>query len=166
MSISLNGKRALVCGSTAGTGLAIAIGLVQAGAEVVLNGRTQARVDHALRQVRAQHPAARIIGIAADLSTEQGTQTLIERVPHTDILVNTLSLFAARPSLAVRLAEHYAEGMAQRQWGRLMVLGEQLAGGLGETLAGTGVTFDAVLPGPAVAERVVALATTDSQRAQ
>ncbi|WP_313431731.1 SDR family NAD(P)-dependent oxidoreductase, partial [Pseudomonas sp.] len=67
MHISLNGKRAIVSGSTAGIGLAIAIGLAEAGAEVVLNGRTQARVDEALKMVRERLPQARIIGIAADL---------------------------------------------------------------------------------------------------
>ncbi|MFV7435421.1 SDR family NAD(P)-dependent oxidoreductase, partial [Pseudomonas shirazica] len=56
MHISLNGKRAIVSGSTAGIGLAIAIGLAEAGAEVVLNGRTQARVEEALKVVRERLP--------------------------------------------------------------------------------------------------------------
>ncbi|HDS1738040.1 MULTISPECIES: SDR family NAD(P)-dependent oxidoreductase [Pseudomonas] len=163
MPISLNGKRAIVSGSTAGAGLAIAISLVEAGAEVVLNGRTQARVDEALRRVREKLPAARIIGIAADLSTEQGTQTLIERMPHTDILVNNLGIFHANPSLAAQLSAHYAEGMAQRKWGRLVFLcaGSTMlavANRLAETLADSGLRVESLLAGPSTALKVVELA--------
>ena len=161
MHLPLNGKRAIVTASTTGLGLAIVIGLVQAGAEVVLNGRSQAHVDEAFRQVREALPAARLIGVAADLSTDLGTQTLIERVPHTDILVNGLAVVEATTSLA----RHYVQGMVARNWGLLVFLCAErelgtLVGGMGETLVGTGVRVDAVVPGVAeqVANRVVDLA--------
>ncbi|MFG0635030.1 SDR family NAD(P)-dependent oxidoreductase [Pseudomonas sp. xss_2] len=167
MHLPLNGKRAIVTASTTGLGLAIVIGLVQAGAEVVLNGRSQAHVDEAFRQVREALPAARIIGVAADLSTDQGTQTLIERVPHTDILVNGLAVVQA---CATSLARHYAQGMVARNWGRLVFLCAErelktLVRGMGETLASTGVRVDAVVPGVAeqVATRVVDLAAVGVQ---
>lgn len=134
MHISLNGKRAIVSGSTAGIGLAIAIGLAEAGAEVVLNGRTQARVDEALKAVRERLPQARIIGIAADLGSKDGAQKLFDQVPHTDILVNNLGIFEPKPFFeiededwqrffdvnvlsAVRLSRHYARGMVERNGG-------------------------------------------------
>ena len=166
MHLPLNGKRAIVTASTTGLGLAIVIGLVQAGAEVVLNGRSQAHVDEAFRQVREALPAARLIGVAADLSTDLGTQTLIERVPHTDILVNGLAVVEATTSLA----RHYVQGMVARNWGRLVFLCAKrelktLVRGMGETLAGTGVRVDAVVPGVAeqVATRVVDLAAVGVQ---
>lgn len=114
MHLALNGKRAVVCGATSGVGLAIAIGLAGAGVEVVLNGRSQAAVDAALRAVREQLPKARIIGIALDLVTEGGAWALIERVPHTDILVDTLGVGDA-------LWRHYAVGMAERCWGQVIL---------------------------------------------
>jgi len=192
MHISLNGKRAIVSGSTAGIGLAIAIGLADAGAEVVLNGRTQARVDDALNAVRERLPQARIIGVAADLSTQEGAQLLFDQVPHTDILVNNLGIFEPKPFFeiedadwqrffdvnvlsAVRLSRHYARGMAERTWGRVVFLSSESAlqipiemvhygmsktallavsRGLAETLAGTGVTVNSVLPGPTRSEGV------------
>ncbi len=147
MHLSLNGKRAVVCGSTSGAGLAIAIALADAGAEVVVNGRCQERVDAALRAVRERLPRARIIGIAADLANAQGLRTLIERVPHTDILVDTLGL-------GVPLWRDYAAGMAERRWGRVILR----AGG--ERLAATGVSVHPLPRGVAetVASQVVALA--------
>ena len=192
MHISLNGKRAIVSGSTAGIGLAIAMGLAEAGAEVVLNGRTQVRVDAALKAVRERVPHARIIGIAADLGTAQGAQQLFGQVPHTDILVNNLGIFEPKPFFeiddadwqrffdvnvlsAVRLSRHYAQGMAERKWGRVIFLSSESAlqiptvmvhygmtktallavsRGLAETLAGTGVTVNSVLPGPTRSEGV------------
>ncbi|MDU9390570.1 SDR family NAD(P)-dependent oxidoreductase [Pseudomonas japonica] len=192
MHISLNGKRAIVSGSTAGIGLAIAIGLADAGAEVVLNGRTQARVDQALKQVRERVPAARIIGVAADLGTAAGARRLFDLVPQTDILVNNLGIFEPKGFFeisdeewqrffdvnvlsAVRLSRHYAQGMKERDWGRVLFLSSESAlqiptemihygttktallavsRGLAETLAGTGVTVNAVLPGPTRSEGV------------
>jgi len=192
MHISLNGKRAIVSGSTGGIGLAIATGLAEAGAEVVLNGRTRARVDEALKRVRDRVPAARIIGVAADLGTAAGAETLFAQVPHTDILVNNLGIFEPKPFFeicdqdwqrffdvnvmsAVRLSRHYAQGMAERKWGRVLFLSSEsamqiptemvhygmsktallaISRGLAETLAGTGVTVNAVLPGPTRSEGV------------
>jgi NAD(P)-dependent dehydrogenase (short-subunit alcohol dehydrogenase family) len=118
MHLSLNGKRALISGSMAGQGLSTAIDLAAAGAEVVLNDRTQALVDAALKAIRERLPKARIIGVAADLGTEQVVQALLEQVPHTDILVNNGTRDVAR-----RLQRHYARGMAERKWGQVIHLG-------------------------------------------
>ncbi|MFJ2985077.1 MULTISPECIES: SDR family NAD(P)-dependent oxidoreductase [unclassified Pseudomonas] len=118
MHLSLNGKRALISGSMAGQGVCTAIELATAGAEVVLNDCTQAQVDAALKAVREQLPRARIIGVVADLGCERGVQTLLEQVPHTDILVNNV-----QPDVARRLERHYARGMAERKWGQVIDLG-------------------------------------------
>ena len=126
MNLPLNGKRALVIGSTTGIGLAIATELADAGAEVVLNGRDQARLDQALRQVRERVPAARIIGVVADLGSEAGYQVVIERVPHTDVLVGNLSIRGIGEQQWARLACHYGRGMAERKWGRVVMVGSAL----------------------------------------
>ena len=87
MNLQLNGKTALVTGSTAGIGLAIATALAQEGASVIVNGRTQERVDSAMKKSGAVH------GIAADLATESGARDVTARFPELDILVNNLRHF-------------------------------------------------------------------------
>jgi len=81
MNLQLEGRTALVTGSTAGIGWAIAAALAAEGAEVVLNGRTDARVRSAVEQVRARHSRARVRGIAADLGTAEGCARVVHEVP-------------------------------------------------------------------------------------
>ena len=192
MDLQLRGKRALVTGSTAGIGLAIATGLARAGAQVVVTGRTQARVDHALAVIGTDAPGARTRGVAGDLGDAAGTAHLIAEVPDADILVNNLGIFEPKGFFditdddwmrffevnvlsGVRLARHYARGMADRGWGRVQFVSSESAvqippemvhygmtktaqlavsRGLAETLAGTGVTVNAILPGPTRSEGV------------
>src|ERR1700722_13685937 len=91
MNLQLEGKTALVSGSTAGIGLAIAGALAKEGAIVIVNGRTQQRVDKAVQITGAAH------GIAADLGTEDGVRTVVARFPAVDILVNNLGIFEPKP---------------------------------------------------------------------
>ncbi|CAD5108795.1 SDR family NAD(P)-dependent oxidoreductase [Zestomonas carbonaria] len=192
MHIDLSSKRAIVSGSTAGIGLAIARGLAAAGAEVVINGRTQERVDEALHLLRESVPLAKVSGIAADLGDAAGVASFIQQAPDTDILVNNLGIFEPKGFFdipdedwlhvfevnvmsGVRLARHYARGMSHRGWGRVLFLSSESAlqiptemvhygmsktaqlavsRGLAETLAGTGVTVNAILPGPTRSEGV------------
>src|SRR5688572_21587983 len=93
MKIDLTGKTALVTGSTAGIGLAIAKGLAQAGASVVVNGRTPAAVERALTELKAAVPGATLRGVAADLGTPQGFAVLLAAEPRADILVNNVGIY-------------------------------------------------------------------------
>ena len=98
MDLQLDGKRALVTGSTAGIGLAIAIGLAKEGASVIVNGRTQSRVDEAVSKVRASATNRdAVTGVAADLGTDEGANKLFGVFPDLDILVNNLGIFEAKP---------------------------------------------------------------------
>ncbi|MEQ8345649.1 MAG: SDR family oxidoreductase [Sneathiellaceae bacterium] len=190
MRIDLSGRRAVVTGSTAGIGFGIARGLAAAGAAVVLNGRTQARVDAALQQLAAELPAARAAGIAADLATQAGCRSFLNDVPECDILVNNLGIFGAAPFAeltdtdwqayfdtnvmsGVRMARGYLPGMVAQGWGRILFVSSEsglnippemiqygfskaaqlaIARGLAESVAGTGVTVNSVLPGPTGSE--------------
>jgi len=192
MNIDLSKRSAIVTGSTAGIGLAIAQGLAAAGASVVVTGRTQARVDAAIADIKKAVPNAKLSGVAADLGTAEGAATLIKTVPNTDILVNNLGIFEPKPffeiqddewtrffevnvNSGVRLSRHYAKGMADRGWGRVQFISSEsalqipaemvhygmtktaqlaVARGLAETLSGTGVTVNSVLPGPTLSEGV------------
>src|SRR5947209_14225218 len=99
MNLQLQGKSALVTGSTAGIGLAIAEALLKEGASVIVNGRTQERVDAAKAKIGTP------LGFAADLATEAGAQDLIRRFPEVDILVNNLGIFEPKPFEKVTDAE-------------------------------------------------------------
>jgi len=136
MNLQLERKTALVTGSTAGIGLAIATTLASEGAAVIVNGRTQERVDKAMGQCGAAH------GIAADLGTEAGTRAVTERFPAVDILINNLGIFEPKPFeqipdddwrrffevnvlSGVRLSRHYIGGMKERNWGRIVFISSE-----------------------------------------
>jgi NAD(P)-dependent dehydrogenase (short-subunit alcohol dehydrogenase family) len=144
MELELEGKRALVSGSTAGIGWAIGAGLAAEGAEVVLNGRTETRVQAAVARIRDRHPGARVRGFAADLGTAEGCARVVRELPEVDVLVNNLGIFAAVPFEAisdaewmrffevnvlsgVRLARAYLPGMKGRNWGRIQFISSESA---------------------------------------
>ena len=97
MDLGLDGKRALVTGSTAGIGFATARALAAEGAEVVVNGRTEARVAAAAQKIERELPDARVSGIAADLGTAAGCAALLEKLPEVDVLVNNVGIFEPKP---------------------------------------------------------------------
>lgn len=192
MDLGLNDKVALVTGSTAGIGFAIAQALAAEGAIVTVNGRTQARVDAALAAIRAAHPEARVQGVAADLSTAEGTATLLGALPRVDVLVNNLGIFEPKPFLeipdedwrrffevnvlsGVRLSRAYLPAMLAARWGRIVFISSEsgvqipaemihygmtktaqiaVARGIAESVAGSGVTVNSILPGPTASEGV------------
>lgn len=192
MNIELKGKTAFVTGSTLGIGLAIARGLVATGAKVIVNGRTEARVNEAIAKLKAEYPNAEIEGIAADLGTAEGAEKAYAELPEVDILVNNLGIFEPKPFFeipdedwhrffdvnvlsGIRMSRHYAPGMRERGWGRVIFIASESAimiptemihygmtktamlavsRGLAQELKGTGVTVNTVLPGPTITEGV------------
>ena len=137
MNIDLNGRTALVTGSTQGIGHAIVTRLAEAGARVAVNGRGEERVKDAVERVRAAVPGADVLGIAADVASEDGAAALVAELPRVDVLVNNLGIFEARPVLeiddaewrryfevnvlaGVRLIRAYLPGMIGRGWGRVL----------------------------------------------
>ena len=89
MDLHLNDKTALVTGSTAGIGLEIALKLAVEGAKVTITGRSKTKLDHAVDRIRASS-GARVSGVLADASTEEGAAALVRATPSVDILVNNL----------------------------------------------------------------------------
>jgi len=144
MNLQLKGKRALVSGSTAGIGLAIVEALAREGASVTLNGRTERRVQDALRAVRDHVPSADVRGIAADLGTADGARRVTRDLPDVDVLVNNLGIFETKPFeqipdedwlrmfetnvlSGVRLARHYLPKMLAGGWGRIIFISSESA---------------------------------------
>ena len=95
MDLSLDGKLALVSGSTAGIGFAIAAALAQEGARVIINGRAQASVDAVVAQLRSA--GGDVLGFAGDLSKADVADALARRYPNVEILVNNLGIFEPKP---------------------------------------------------------------------
>lgn len=144
MIIDLSGKTAVVTGSTAGIGLAIATGLAKAKARVVVVGRKQSRLDEAIAKVRDASGRDGVEGVVCDLGTADGCAALIAAHPDADILVNNLGIygtgeffdidddlweeyFQVNVLSGVRLARHYARGMRDRGWGRIQFISSESA---------------------------------------
>ena len=140
MNIDLSGKTALVTGSTAGIGHAIAKGLAASGASVVINGRGQDKVDAAVRKLEGT--GAKVRGIAADVSTAAGCKALVAALPDVDILINNAGIFEPKDFFdipdedwsrffevnvmsGVRLSRAYMLGMLKRNWGRIVFISSE-----------------------------------------
>jgi len=157
MKIDLTGKTALVTGSTSGIGHAIARGLASAGATVVVNGRTQAKVDAAVAAIAKLAPGARARGVAADVSTAAGCNALVADLPEVDILINNAGIFEPKGFFdipdedwnrffevnvmsGVRLSRAYMRGMLKRNWGRIVFISSESALNIPTEMIHYGVT--------------------------
>jgi NAD(P)-dependent dehydrogenase (short-subunit alcohol dehydrogenase family) len=144
MDLGIEGKTAVVSGSTAGIGFAAAEALAREGARVVVNGRTQMRVNAAVAALKKKIPDVNVVGVAADLATQGGADALLSRVPQADILVNSLGIYEPKPFLTisdadwrrffevnvlsgVRLSRAYFPGMVERGWGRIVFVSSESA---------------------------------------
>lgn len=162
MDLQLIGKTALVSGSTAGIGFAIASSLASEGATVLVNGRSQERVDEAINRIRANNSTASLKGIAADLGTVPGVDTLFKAFPEIDILVNNLGIFEPKEFSAisdddwlkffnvnvmsgVRLSRHYLPKMMAKNWGRIIFISSESGVNIPVEMIHYGVTKTAQL---------------------
>jgi NAD(P)-dependent dehydrogenase (short-subunit alcohol dehydrogenase family) len=162
MKIDLSGKTALVTGSTAGIGNAIAKGLAATGASVVVNGRNQAKADAAVAAIAKAVPGAKMRGIAADVSTAAGCKALLAALPEVDILINNAGIFEPKNFFeipdedwsrffevnvmsGVRLSRGYMHGMLKRNWGRIVFISSESALNIPKEMIHYGMTKTAQL---------------------
>lgn len=144
MDLQLAGQKVLVTGSTAGIGFATAREFAAEAASVVINGRTQERVDRAIAEIRKSHPRAELSGVASDVSHAAGCAKLVQAVAQVDVLVNNMGIFEPKPfeqipdadwlrlfeanvMSGVRLSRHYLSGMRQKNWGRIIFVSSESA---------------------------------------
>lgn len=182
----LSGRKAVVTGSTAGVGFAIASTLAQAGAEVVVNGRKSDAVEQAVARLTSESGLSNIHGVACDVGTAEGCAALVEAHPSADILINNVGIYGIKDFFdisdtewaqyfdvnimsGVRLSRVYIPGMLERYWGRVVFMSSEwcldvppdmvhygltkgavlsITHGLAKRVVTTGVTVNAILPGP------------------
>lgn len=143
MDLQLQGKTAIVTGATAGIGLALARTLAREGVAVTITGRHRDKLDAAVAEIAAAAPSAKVSGFVANLGSASGAAALAEAVPDTDILINNLGYYEARPFAeitdedwlrmldinvmsGVRLSRHYFPRMLQRNWGRVIYISSEV----------------------------------------
>jgi NAD(P)-dependent dehydrogenase (short-subunit alcohol dehydrogenase family) len=203
MDLKLTGKLALVSGSTAGIGLAIAEALAREGARVIVNGRSQDSVDEVVAGMQGD-----VIGFAGDLTQAEAAEELARLHQGVEILINNLGIFEPKPFeeipdadwtrffeanvlSGVRLARLYLPAMRKANFGRIIFISSEsaiqipaemihygmtksaqiaVARGIAESVAGTGITVNSVLPGPTrsrgVGDFVDAIAKASSTSAE
>ncbi len=202
MRIDLSGKTAVVTGSTEGIGFAIAKGLAEAGAEVIVNGRKSATVEAAVERLLQIAPAQKHRGVASDLGVASGCEALVAAAPTADILVNNVGMygpkdffdtsdedweryFAVNVMSGVRLSRSYLPQMRKKGWGRVLFVSSEsglnipvemihygvtktaqlsLSRGLAKRMAGSGVTVNAILPGPTLSEGVAEMLEAERRK--
>ncbi len=202
MNIDLTNKTAIVTGSTGGIGFAIAKGMADAGAAVIINGRKQKTVAQAVERLNKAVNGAKVRGVVADLGTAEGCGGLGAAEPSADILVNNLGIYELRDFFntpdeewerifainfmsGVRLSRFYLPGMVARGWGRVLFLSSEsalnipvdmihygvtktaylaLSRGLAKRMAGSGVTVNAILPGPTLSDGLRKILLEDQQK--
>ena len=160
MNLQLKGKKALVTGSTAGIGLAIATQLCREGADIVVNGRSQQRVDQAIQNIRLQYLESKITGMVCDFAKVEEVDQLLTLVPEVDILVNNVGIFEPRKFVdisddewyrlfeinvmsGVRLSRHYFKGMINQNWGRIVFIASESGVQIPEEMVHYGMTKSA-----------------------
>lgn len=142
MDLQLKGKTAFISGSTQGIGFAAAKLLLQEGASVIINGRTDARVQEAVEKLKSLVPNTPVSGIAADFSKLDDVQRLMEKLPSVDILINNAGIFEPKAfedipdedwyrffevnvMSGVRLSRHFFQKMLDKNWGRIIFISSE-----------------------------------------
>jgi len=141
MDLKLTNKLALVTGSTAGIGHAIATSLARENARVIVNGRYKASVDDSVAKLKSA-TGGQVYGFAGDLSEAAAAEEIARQFPDVEILVNNLGIFEPKPFeeipdadwlrffkinvlSGVRLARLYLPAMKRRNWGRIIFISSE-----------------------------------------
>ncbi len=162
MDLQLKGKTAFISGSTQGIGFAIAQRLLEEGAKVIINGRTETRVEEAIEKLRTGIAGADISGVAADFSNADEINVLLDKIGEVDILVNNAGIFEPKPFTditdedwfkffevnvmsGVRLSRYFFPKMLAKNWGRIIFISSESGVNIPEEMIHYGTTKTAQL---------------------
>lgn len=162
MKIDLTGKLALVTASTGGIGFAIARGLAESGAEVIINGRSESSVNQGIQNLQQVVPGVAVRAAVADLSTPEGVESVLRAASGVDILVNNAGIYGPQDFYStddetwenywqtnvmsgVRLTRALLPGMVQKRWGRVVFISSESALNIPSDMIHYGVTKTAQL---------------------
>ncbi|GAB3166085.1 SDR family NAD(P)-dependent oxidoreductase [Telluribacter humicola] len=162
MNTQLQEKTALVTGSTGGIGFAIARHLIREGASVIINGRTQARVDEGINKLKGEYPNATVDGVAANFASADEAAVITQKFPSVDILINNVGIFEPKQFTdipdedwlrfyeinvlsGVRLSRHYLPRMLEANWGRIIFISSESGINIPEEMIHYGMTKTAQL---------------------
>ena len=144
MNLELTGKTVFISGSTSGIGFSTAQMFLQEDATVYINGRTNATVDKAVEQLKTKVPDSNVVGVAADFSSKESIESLIEQLPMIDILINNVGIYSSQSFFettdedwehqyevnvmsGVRLARFFLPKMLDKDWGRIIFISSECA---------------------------------------
>lgn len=181
MKIDLTGKVALVTASTGGIGFAIARGLAESGAEVIVNGRSVDSVNKGIQALQQVVPGVQVRAAIADLSSQEGVDELLRVATHVDILVNNAGIYGQQDFYStddetwerywqtnvmsgVRLSRALLPGMVQKGWGRVVFISSESACNIPADMIHYGVTVNSVLPGPTMSDGFAAMMKDEIER--
>lgn len=143
MDLHLKNKKAFITGSTSGIGYAIAHSLLNEGVAVIVNGRTQERVDKAIKTLMQSNPFKQEIkGVVADVGNVSGAEKIIKELDSIDILINNFGVYSAKPfdditdddwleminanvMSGVRLSRAFLVKMKEKKWGRIVFISSE-----------------------------------------
>lgn len=162
MDLKLSGKKALVSGSTAGIGYAIAERFLAEGASVIINGRIEESVNKAISSLKASYPRGTVSGFAADLSKVEDVNRLLSELPEVDILINNAGIFEPKAFIdipdedwlrlfeinvmsGIRLSRFYLPKMITKKWGRIIFISSESGVFIPEEMIHYGMTKTAQL---------------------
>ncbi len=157
MNLQLHNKTALVTGSTAGIGYSIAESLLKEGATVIINGRTQERVDAAIESLKKQNPSFNAKGFVGDLSDSNTRLHLTQEIKEIDILINNLGVYEAKQLSDIHekdwtrmfetnvlsgaaLSQFYLKKMKEKNWGRIIFIASEAGVNIPEDMIHYGVS--------------------------
>ncbi|TSJ40477.1 SDR family oxidoreductase [Mucilaginibacter corticis] len=162
MDLQLKNKITLISGSTAGIGYATARLFAAEGAQVIVNGRTQARVDAAIKSIIEATGNKNVSGVVADFADKDQIDALIAQIPEVDILINNVAIFEPKAFAdipdedwlrfyeinvlsGVRLSRAYFDRMLQKNWGRIIFISSESAVQIPQEMIHYGMTKTAQL---------------------
>ncbi|MCE6988722.1 SDR family NAD(P)-dependent oxidoreductase [Dyadobacter sp. CY323] len=162
MDLQLTGKTAFISGSTQGIGFAIATGLLKEGTAVIINGRSESKVNAAVQNLKDAFPEGNVSGYAADFGKVEEVNALLAQLPQIDILINNAGIFEPKPFVeitdeewlkffevnvlsGVRLSRHFFPQMLAKDWGRIIFISSESAVNIPEEMIHYGTTKTAQL---------------------